>query len=440
MQNSTLLNAANAVIANPAATYFRLKFVFTNASTGSEFLFSPFKVTSLVINQDFVTNCYDDIRVTMTVCPKDYALFQDQGQNLECLLTLIWVDRNGQPVLSATPVQKKYMVMITDPRDVRKAIPDVHLYTTPSHSITFRLMESAVYDTRHRKINYGIQAATISDMIHSMLYGYNIKTIDLVAPDNTHTYDHIFIPSYMGFETGFSYLQSHYGVYAKGMCYYLTDGCAHIYPPYEVNPSTSQSLTFFQARTGYLGGSDFVHQKVGNDYRIVIDSQPHSYDLSVAGSENHGTGFTFNRASKITDGYTQLTPNTGADYTSDSSLMIKMDSTRTMGVGTSNLHHILATDNPFPHMSELAMHQASLMQVHWPGADPFSLIPGEQVTYCYDRNGTMIKKTGIVERGYFDIKAIKRDSDAQLFTCTGTLVLRLNPNESMILGTAPTAT
>lgn len=431
MLNSILLNAATKVISNTAACQFILTAKFINASTGSKFSFIPLQIECLDISRNYAENFADEIDLSMTVSPKDWALLQDQGQNLLCILTIQYVDKFGRDVFNPKPIQKQYNVIINNPRDIRKAVPDVHLYTEPSEKMSVRLVEKTVYNLRHVKINTIYQNATVEQAIYGITKAFGIEKIHLVTPDNTHKYDHIDIASYQGIESVYLFLQSKCGIYSQGLNAYITDGVLYVYPPFNTDPKYDKTAIFYQVDTGRFSGSSIYHRSSGKTISIVINTQPHSYDLSIAGSENVGTGFTFVRASRLIDGVTTLDNKSGAQFTDNPALSVNLATNRTIVEGRSNIKHIKATDNPFPQMSEIIAHQASIMQVNWMNADPFQIDPGQSILYYYDKNGVMIKKTGIIEKAYYRISRMERIDHRTMFGCVGQLTLRLSLNETI---------
>lgn len=433
MLNSVLLKAASKVIKSPTpATYF-IHPRFINAKPGSTFSFYPLMIDDVVLNRNYADNFADEFDLFMTISPKDYALMVDQGQDLLCVLTITYVSKDGTEVLNPKPIQRQYNVMINNAEDIRKKVPDVDKYTTPSVPISVRLIDPEVYELRHTKINTIFQKMNVKDAIHSLTALFGIERIHLVEPDNTHVYDHIKIGGYQTISSVYSYLQSTCGIYTKGINSYIQDGCLYVYPTFETDPEYDKATLFYQVDTGRFAGSDYFHTVEQNALSIVVNSQPTSIDLSIAGAENVGTGFIFNRASRLSDGFTAIDSNDGAEYTQQPALTVTLRNSRTVTQGRSNLYHVHATDNPFPHMSELISHQASLMDVKWMNADPFQMDPCQKLVYYYDKNGSMIKKTGIQERAMYRFSRLKRIDKRDLFGCVGMLTLRLSPNETVVL-------
>jgi hypothetical protein len=433
MINSVLESAAQKVMRNTSPAQFTIKAHFISSNSEASFSFYPFHIEQILINRDYLENWGDEIDLTMKVSPKDYALLQDQGQNLLCVLTISYVSKDQQLLFTPPPIQKQYHVLINDARDVRMAVPDIQMYTEASTSITVRLVEPSVYALRHVRINTVFQNATVTQAIYGVTQKFGITKIEMVAPDNVHQYDHIDIPSHQGIESVYQYLQYKFGVYDRGSSCYLTDGVLYVYPPFETAPIYDRTAIFYQVETGSYGGSHIYHRVTDDNVSIVINTQPESYDLSIAGSENIGTGFIFTRSSRSTDGYTQDDGSNGVTYTPNSMLSVSLDNSRTSVKGTNNIRHIKTTDNPYPAMSEIISHQASIMKVTWMHADPFQLDPGHAISYYYDQNEKMVKKTGILEHATYAIKPMSETGNNPTFGSVGVLTLRLSPNASIVI-------
>lgn len=433
MLNPVLLKAAQKVMLSVSPARFNIYPHFISATPGSTFSFRPFIVEEILIDRNYADNFADEIDLVMKVSPKDYALMQDMGQDLLCVLNITYVNKAGDPVFEPAPIQRQYNVVINDPRDIRKAIPDAQIYTEPSVDMSVRLIEPTVYNLRHTKINTVYQTVTVTQAIHAITQSFDIERLHLVPSDNTHVYDHIDVGSYQGISSVYGYLQSVCGVYQKGINAYFTDDVLYIYPPFETDPEYDKSVIFYQVDTGRYTGNHVFHRIQNGNVSIVVNSQPQSYDLSIAGAENVGTGFIFNRASRMSDGFTAIDNNQGAMFTQEPSLSISLANSRTVTGGRNNMFQIHGTDNPFPAMSEIIAHQASLMEVQWMNADPFQIDPCQKIAYYYDRNGAMIKKTGILEKAYYRISKTERATAKDQFGCVGLLTLRLSPNETQEL-------
>jgi len=433
MLNSVLLSSANKVMASPSPATYLIDVRFINEKPESQFSFVPLFLDDIVLNRDYAEKFADEFDLSMTISPKDYALLQDQGQNLLAVLTITYTGRSGSIVYEPAPIQKQYKVIINNPEDVRKTVPDVHLYTEPSIPMTIRLVEPTVYDLRHTKVNAIYQTMTVKDVIYAVTHEFGIKKAHLIEPDNTHVYDHIDIGSYQGIDSVYGYLQSTCGIYAKGINSYIQDGCIYIYPPFETNPTYDKTTLFYQVDRGRFAGSDYFHKAVDNSLSIVVNSQPTITDLSIAGAENVGTGFIFNRASRLSDGFTAIDSKDGAKFTDNPSITVTINDSRTVTESRNNLFHVHATDNPFPYMSELSSHQASIASIVWMNADPFQMDPCQKLIYYYDKEGVMLQRTGVMEKALYKFTRLQRIDSRYIYGCVGALTLRLSCNETVVL-------
>lgn len=433
MLNSVLLTSAQKVINSKSPTQCLITAKFISSADGSTFTFYPLLIDTLTFMCNYADEYSDDITMEMTISPHDYALMQDQGQDLLCVLTITYVDRYGTILYDPDPIVRQYHAIINDAQDIRQIVPDVQSLTEPSLKMSVQLLEETVYNLRNTRINTIYQTMTVKQAIYAIAQNLGIEQIHLVDPDNVHVYDHIEIGSYQGISTVFSYLQSICGVYFKGINYYITRGVLYVYPSYETNPTYDKTAIFYQVDTGRFAGSHVFHRTEDNSVSIVINSQPQVTDLSIKGSENIGTGVIFNRASRSVDGMTTIDSNEGALFTQSSSLAINLANPRTAVGLRNNVKYINGTDNPFPAMSELISHQASMMLVQWPHADPFQFDPCHQIIYYYDQNETMIKKTGMIERAAYQYVRKQKIDAKYMFECSGELMLRLAPNEKQTI-------
>jgi hypothetical protein len=433
MLNKTLVAAAAKVMASPSPSGFFVSAHFLSSDPASKYSWYPLTIDEIIYNRDFIGKYADEIDLNLTISVADYGGLQDQGQNLLCVLTLTYVDEQGKILYTPTPVQVQYTAVINNPRDVRKAVPDVGAYQNPTIEISIRLIEPTVYALRHVKINKIYQNITMEAAIHSVTLSLGLTKLQMVKLDQTHQFDHVEIPPFQGIQTIYGFLQSKYGIYPKGIGYYITGGVLYIYPPFETAPTYDKTAIFYQVAKGDYAGAHVFHRVENKSVSIVLNSEVESYDQSIAGAENVGIGFIFSRASRMIDGITTIDSKNGAQYTENPSLSVSLDNARTAVSGQNNQFHIRPTDNPFPAMSAIAEHQSSIARVRWEGADPFQLDPGHAVAFYYDKDGVMVKKTGIVQEAKFRIVPTAKINQQDLFRCVGDLILRLSVNETEVL-------
>lgn len=433
MRNQILLEASQKIITNASPSAFMIDVRFISASPGSKFSYYLLDVDEILITRDYADNFADEIDLKATISPKDYALLQDQGQNLKCVLSITYVKENGTMLFDPPPLKLQYNVMLNASRDIRTAVPDVDAYTEPQVELSVRLVEAQIYNIRTTKINVPYQTMTVEQAIYAITQFLGVEKLHLVPPDNTHRFDQIPIGSFQGIDSIYGYLQSTCGVYWAGLNNYYTEGVLYVYPAFRTDPEYDKSIIFYQVDTGRYAGVNAYHQVKGNNVSVVINTQPQSTDLSIAGAENVGTGFIFNRASRMSDGITAVDSQEGAKFTDTPSLSFSLENPRSLDPNNNNIVQVHGTDNPYQKMSDILAHQASLMDVIWQRANPFLVDPCQKVVYYYDQEGVMMKKTGMIDKALYVIKGMQRMGTKTMFGCTGRLLLRLSPNSARTL-------
>lgn len=424
-QNAALISATEGIIGQqmPNMAYINIQFV--SGAQGGSFNFEPISIEGLEFHFDFSRNCFTSILAQINVSGKDYALLQDQSQNLLASVRITPATASGARVRTVDPYLEQFKVLLVNPMDVRIMMADIHLHTEPTKSMIVRLVEPLAYRLRHESVTACLHSATVRDMMYYLAHCHDITQTDFTEPDNTHVFDHVIIPAYPSFMSSFGYLQSTYGVYAKGLSYHVHDGAFYIYPPFETNPDSKGTLTFYQHRVGQasVGGSKYTRS--GADYRIVIDTPAQVTDLSLAGAENHGTGFSFVRASRQNGGMTYMDPQKGPAFTDANTIVMSNTDPQTLDPESNKIKQVRATDNPYPHMSLIAAHQTSLMTAEWDGCDINAFTPGKKVIYCHDDNGVLSQRTGILDSALVTFRKGQRVDSSFIFTSLAKLTIRL---------------
>lgn len=432
-RNKTLENATADILGQQQPILSSIDLEFVSNSVGTSYSFIPFALDAVEFDFDYTGNVFTSVLVNIKVSGYDYALLQDQSQNLLATLKITPRATNGTRITGVTPFMEQYRVMLVNAVDARVATSDIHLHTEPTRNMVIRLIDPVAYRLRHEAVNACLHNATVSDMIHYLVHCHQIPKADIIAPDNTYSWGHMLIPSYPNFVSSIGYLQSKYGVYGKGCNYYIHDECLYVYPPFETSPDSQGSLTFYQSRTGMatLGGSK--HAKAGDDYRIIIDTPAQVTDISLAGAENHGTGISFTRSARTTRGMSYIDPKKGACFTDDNTVIMNSTDPQTLDPEANRIKQIRSTSNPYPHLSLLAAQNAAIMTTQWDGADINAFVPGKKVTYCYDDGGVLQQRSGILERVFLKYTRGQRHGKVDLFYNAAALNLRLEKGTRRVI-------
>lgn len=426
MRNTSLISAIKKVVGVEASTLFSITTKFISTSDSS-FSFSPLYIDALQIKQDFINTYTDDITIEFPIASADYATMYAHIQDLHVVLTLTFMDSLGRTDLLVTPMQQLYRAIIINPRDITKEVSDASRRTEIDTTMKVRLIEDAVYAARQQEVHAIYQTMTLDSVIRSLTHSFGMKTLDLITVDNLHRYDHVIIPAMKSFANVFEWLHVKYGVYMCGCNHYFTKNKLYVYAPYDTTPSTTNTLTIYQAEQGMFQGSQIYHKTTGTNTELVTNSVLHAHDSSVAAGENHGTAASFLRASEIVDGVVTVDNTTGVQFVSDPALTISLNNTKLAQTDTNKTKYTKMTDNPFLIASNLIMHQCIMTRIEWNLAIPYTFTPGQQVSYNSDENGLVRKRSGILESISYNIGRMSRVSGKDLFACKAELLLRLDP-------------
>lgn len=430
MRNAVLAASIASVMSSPSPAQFLLKIDFLS-KTNSKFAYTPLIVDNLVIKQDFAHEYADNIVISFMVASADYATIQDNAEGLLAVLTITSLDRLGSTVYNPPPQQYIYQATIVNPKDIRRQLSDVSQRTLPDTTISIRLIDQTIYDLRHINIHGIYQNTTLADVMSHIAQTFNFKTLHLVPPDNTHTYDHIVIPPNKNFSEVFTYLQKTYGVYMKGLNFYGSNGVLYIYPPYETGPTFPQTCVVYQADDGAYAGAQAFHKTTGTTTEIVVNRESFSQDITVTSGENKGTASMFLRSSALVDGVVTVDETKGVQYQTGLSASLRLQNPRLASGNAQHTTYAKATDNPFSMATALASGQAVMVAADWGHAVPFLLLPGCTVRYSYDQDGVQMTQTGILEGVQCDLNRDARVGAGVMYLSSGKLILRLQPDPAV---------
>lgn len=431
MRNSVLKEAIAGVLNSGTPSQFSMELEFISSSDSS-YAYVPLRVDGLHINQDSVKNYSDDITVQFMISAADYANMYDHLQDLHVVVSIAFHDANCTRLMKVQPIIVQYRAAIVDPKDLRKEMVDAHLRTEVDRSVKVRLIEDAIYTARSVPINTIYRSVTVTDAIHHASNAFGITGITMETADNIHVYDHLLVPPMKKFSNFYSWLQHEYGVYLCGMVHYYTGGHLYVYAPFNMTPTTTTTLSVFQAEQGSVGGATCTSALSSTLIEVVTDTVHAVTDNTAYGAENVGTSMTFMRSSQLQDGVVEYDPVNGAKFKDDIVLTVGLAKTPTLTSGVDRPRYAATTDNVFALSSAMTEHQTTTVLVEWTTAIPFSLRPGLAVHYYSDQKGSLLKRLGILESINLIMIRIDRSAGGtsasqDIYKASAKLQIRLQP-------------
>ena len=445
----------------PTFGSYRLMCTFfgDDRTTQERFEVEPIEIRKLDIVQSFTENFADEITITVSLMPSQYLQLYDNSRGLKCSLEFYRGDRNTGRYEKTPVITREYLVIFKNKTDIRKKyskqslIPDNTSQKSSEQQgnlipdIEFQLIEEMYYNIRKKKFNFILRNVTVKDAILMVCKICDIKQVGLVDPDNTKMYENFIIPPNMTFDQMLSYIQSYYGVYNKGMGFYLTEEILYVYPIYETNPSTSESAHFYYVGNNYTG-IEVTHAFSDDIVHIVLNGFAKERDLQDEGAEQQGTMVVIQDATRIIDSATTISESTDSPGTGLGKVSVSELNTTSFTAGDNDVGMKYATyqpmflfdnSNPYRIRTSLNEYRRTLLSVIWANAEPFVLKPGYKINYHYDGEDVDNRdsesdvsasamydvKSGICSTVRYTFRLAGRFGPTYIYSCESTIGLSL---------------
>ena len=394
-------------------------------------------VDGIQIIQDFSKNLTDDITVSINLQQETIMELVKHQTLLYATIILEYIDRSDDSVvLDEPPVIYVYKVFIHDLTNLAKKVGINNIYNTDNEEIVTEAVASGLMPVTlqlisedHYLINKSafvgmLKDATVADAIKFISSKSGIKSLNLIEPDNHVVYRHLMIPpQYWEFSIIFEFLQQHYGVYNKGINYYIDHEILYVYPPKETKPDKSPELEVIKTPPMSYIGSNNYHEITSAEGDITIVSTGNSIHqtLSNIATENEGNANLFLNSDQMVDGQmnypTMELNNIGA--TASNVLATSIHKKSAIPTYTE------PTINTFDRASKLSGINTELIALGWSYARLFVFYPGMPVTYIYDEKDNVMSKKGILEHVTYTMLRGGNISSKPKYTVNSTLILRL---------------
>ena len=279
-------------------------------------------------------------------------------------------------------------------------------------------------------MNAILNNTTIENAIYFVANTLNIKNVNLYPPDNQKVYSTITLPPMQNIATVFDFMQERYGIYAKGLEYYFTQGTLYIYPGLETNPEaeTKKILHIYNVPKNNYEGSDGyyaydaddnIHLLCNQDIRLVNNAQK--------SSENTGSNFVALRNDTTID-LTRTTKGNNGEFSDQNLLLVGTENNKTAISNSVNNKYIGGTNNVLALTSELARNNVVLLESGWAMAMPYILTPGMKVIYHYDDVNEYKTVNGILCGVQCTVYPLENNKEF-VYAAGGLITCRLEPNE-----------
>lgn len=409
-------------------------------------------ISSIAIAQDFVNSFGDVIQGVIPMQPSEIRDVVQNMQDLYCSLVLMPMDtRNMREATRSDIVIIEGRVLLAFKEDLDKKFGAnaFSMSTTAGdtiqtadqagvhYDITFYIIEEKTYQMRNTQMNAILRDATPESVLHWVSERLGVNAASISTPDNTQKYENMIIPPLKGAADIFPYLQNRYGLFAKGLGYYFSQGKMYIYPKGDQSLGTSPTdyvVHLINVPKDNYSGSNCYHNRNTADKTIYIASNT-DVSLKSTGTEateNQGNLHVSLKADRIRDNlFTKETNGVVKRVADTLTSLFQQNTSSNMSADTQRVVYDGESSNPYTATSQMAEANTTLLTAGWIHALPRLLEPGQTMYFHYDgqNNEYKVQKGRLQKVVYQSRKeSLGRSPMQPWITFNASMEIRLDPD------------
>lgn len=381
------------------------------------------KMVSLDEQRDYQRNYGDSSTLVALFVESDYdAVILPNAKDLEVMITKTRVGRPtsrsaDQSFNAVTYRYKATLVDVTVP-EVGEANLNSYDKRNAMRSVTFQLIDRALYQLRLTTVGGIFRATTSADVLNTLLTAKsNALDIDesvkplgvemvpadtaLKADGKPNLREHVIVKSGLPLFDLPGWLQKHCGgIYNNGIGCYYTNRIWYTYPLYDNSrfDKSPRTLTIIRVPADAMPDVDHSYTLLGNHLFVLATDEAVSVDQSDHHQLNSGNAKVFPTATGIMDKYVPVDDSAG--FSSESDVLGRISVTsRPDGLNNAQFDVSRVTDNTALMISELAKNTQQLMQFGWGYSNPALLYPGMPTRVLYNKGGVIETLQGTLVGG-----------------------------------------
>lgn len=388
----------------------------------SEVKVSPRLIKTWNIVQNTEKSYHETITATFDVSMEEALLLMYNEKDLRATILLDHVTQHHYRLIKDIPQEvRQFRVLITNKDELKKEKQKVEYLSatggseqvggnyTPDgvrsmrYDLEVELMldytalgDGNLYTARKRPINGIAKNPCMESVVHFIANSLGIKDVRMVKPDNGNKPKTVCIPPTQDLSNLISGLQDTYGIYKKGISYFVSEGTLHVYPTFETNPNTETEIHFYKLpKDAYPGCPTYSSVDESGNLHIVLNSDVSMTDLSGAGVEVFGNYQMSSRTDTYIDTDTKM-KGKQADIRNNNLLTVGAENERTITDKRVVARFNNDTNNPLQMSSNMASLMCIIMRTTWSMAWPWIIKPGTKVVYHYEDISGLKMVTGIM--------------------------------------------
>lgn len=396
----------------------------------------------------FSTNYSEVFTIKGKMSVKAYMELVENRQEL-------WVRVNWNRVnefdgsVTAPVMDKMFVANIKNPIDLRSShssntlesgdegdVTEAHISNTMD--IEIELLDPDFYLLRKAAVRFITKNTTMYEVIRKSLSILGYDKVNIYPPDNTKVYKNFVMPSVMGIDKLFDFLQHGpgNGVYNNDIRHFYFEGVMYVYPGCKLG-EYHDTINVFRAGQNEITGSSSYHVETDVDINIATDEPIVMSNEVHVNLENLGNAYLVNPTdliygdwiTHVVDHY--LIGNNPYVLETGGSVAAGVDAPRSTRARVQSIREnsfspkfIETQANVFGLTGELAARETTHMALQWNMSLPYKIKPFHKMSVWYDELGIVKEIQGtpvsVVYTAEHTVVNLKR-----LFTATTAIGMEI---------------
>lgn len=381
------------------------------------------KMESLSEERNFAKRYGDNAVLKAWFVDKDYKeVILPNVRDLEVIITKTQIAKPGakNSTITGAGVTTRYKGTLVD-----NSVPEVSESNTFNHdvsnsmrSLSFQLIDRALYQLRMTKAGAILRSTTAADALNVLLTAKSINLdidasckpigVEMIPADTAlkadgtpNIRDHVIVrPDVSLFDLA-GYIHRYCGgIYNNGIGQYYKDKVWFVYPLFDSSRAgtSDRTLTIIRVPAESMTDIDNSYTMRGKHLFVLATDEAISIDQSDHNQLNHGNSVIFPTATGVMD--KMMPADDSAGFANESDVMGRVSvEARPDGLNNASFSVQNATDNTAAVLSKLAQTTQQMMQFGWGYSDPSLLYPGMPVRVLYNKNGVIETMQGTLVGG-----------------------------------------
>jgi len=353
----------------------------------------------LDIVRNFEKSFSDYIEVEFDLSPAEYIQAMEHYKDLRCVINFFKTDVAIKKLDDPLHTMDNRIVF-KEKLDLFKVLPKDKILPVTGElpqerhmsarlAVTGQLLDPIEYQFRKMRCNGIHENITLIEALKLYVHQFGITGVKVAEPNNTKSYTNFLIEPLKNISNLFGYLQERYGIYEKGVCYYVHNKIMYIYPNYEVDMSrvwNTDTVHVYNVDPSAYTSSQCFHKIIDDELHIVSNSKVIDHDGQAIYAEEVANTILVDFRDELLSNSDQLNQDKVSVDLAERIRVLEIGDIETMTSDTLSVRYGISYGNPYPIMTELNRMKSVMTSFNWNMANPFAvdIKPGSQWFYHFD--------------------------------------------------------